>query len=92
MHSTDKRWKDLGEVLIHYCLDTQPGEKVLIAQYEIETWPLALATYEAAIKAGAISADSAQIRKPAPGVHEIRHGRTIQLGTGDGDQGHGMGG
>jgi len=53
MHSTDKRWKDLGEVLIHYCLDTQPGEKVLIAQYEIETWPLALATYEAAIKAGA---------------------------------------
>jgi len=52
MLSTDKRWKELGEVLTHYCLDVQPGQKVMIAQYEVETWPLALATYESVIKAG----------------------------------------
>ena len=52
MLSTDKRWKKLGDVLINYCLEVQPGQKVIIAQNEIETWPLALATYESAIKAG----------------------------------------
>jgi aminopeptidase len=54
MHSTDKRWKQLGAVLVNYCLEVQPGQKTLIAQYEIETWPLALATYEAVIKAGGL--------------------------------------
>ena len=52
MISTDKRWKELGRVITHYCLDVQPGNKVMIAQYEIESWPLALATYESVIKAG----------------------------------------
>ena len=52
MLSTDKRWKQLGEVLANYCLEVKPGKKVIIAQYEIESWPLALATYEAVIKAG----------------------------------------
>jgi len=52
MLDTDKRWKAMGEVLAGYCLDVQPGQKVAIAQYEIETWPLALALYEAVIKAG----------------------------------------
>jgi leucyl aminopeptidase (aminopeptidase T) len=51
MFSTDKRWKELGEVITNYCLEVQPGEKVMIAQYEIDSWPLALATYEATIKA-----------------------------------------
>jgi aminopeptidase len=49
--STDKRWKQLGEVLVNYCLEVKPGQKVIIAQNEIETWPLALAAYEAVIKA-----------------------------------------
>ena len=53
MFSTDKRWKELGEVITNYCLEVQPGEKVMIAQYEIDSWPLALATYESVIKAGA---------------------------------------
>jgi len=51
MLSTDKRWKLMGELLINQCLEVKPGEKVLIAQYEPETWALALAAYEAAIKA-----------------------------------------
>lgn len=52
MISTDKRWKQLGEVLANYCLEVQPGQKVIIAQYEIDSWPLALATYESVIKSG----------------------------------------
>ncbi|MDP2966614.1 MAG: aminopeptidase [Pelolinea sp.] len=52
MFDTDKRWKTLGEVFVNKCLKLQPGEKLMIAQEEPETWPLALATYEAAIKAG----------------------------------------
>ena len=53
MLSTDPRWKQLGQVLVNYCLEITPRQKVLIDQYEIETWPLALACYEAAIQAGA---------------------------------------
>jgi aminopeptidase len=52
MFSTDKRWKLLGDVVTNYCLEVQPEQKVLIAQYEIETWPLALATFESVIRAG----------------------------------------
>jgi aminopeptidase len=39
-------------VITHYCLEVQPDQKVMIVQYEIESWPLALATYESVIKAG----------------------------------------
>ena len=42
MFSTDKRWKEMGSVIANYCLEVQPGERVMIAQYEIESWPLAL--------------------------------------------------
>lgn len=52
MLDTDKRWKQFGEVLANYCMKVQKGQKVAIAMYEPETWPLALATYEATIKAG----------------------------------------
>jgi aminopeptidase len=52
MLGTDKRWKQFGEVLINYCVSMKKGEKVIIAMVEPETWPLALATYEAAVKAG----------------------------------------
>ena len=52
MLSTDKRWKKMGDVLINQTVRVKPGEKVLIAQYEPETWPLALAAYESAIIAG----------------------------------------
>lgn len=49
----DKRWKQVGETLINYSTSVQPGERVMIAMVEPETFPLAQATYEAAIKAGA---------------------------------------
>lgn len=49
---TDKRWRELGESLVNYSLKMQPKEKLMIAMYEIESYPLALAVYEACIKAG----------------------------------------
>ena len=48
----DKRWKQFGDVLVNYCMEVKPGEKVMIAMHEPETWSLALATYEAVIQAG----------------------------------------
>ena len=49
----DKRWKAVGEVLVRHSTAVQPGERVMIAMVEVETFPLALAVYEACIKAGA---------------------------------------
>lgn len=48
----DKRWNLLGESLVHYSLSVKPGEKVMIAMYEVESYPLALAVYRACICAG----------------------------------------
>ena len=66
MFDSDKRWKQTGEVFVNDCLELKPGEKLMIAQYEPETWPLALATYEACIKAGGfpqIQLKSAYLRR-----------------------------
>lgn len=49
----DKRWKQLGELLVHYSTAVKPDERVMIAMSEVETYPLAHAVYEAVIKAGA---------------------------------------
>jgi len=49
----DKRWKQLGDLLVNYSVEVKAGEKVMIAMVEVETYPLTLAVYEACIKAGA---------------------------------------
>lgn len=49
----DKRWKQLADILVNYSTEVQPGERVMIAMMEVETFPLAHAVYEAAVKAGA---------------------------------------
>jgi aminopeptidase len=53
MYSTDKRWKQLGNLLVNYSAEVKPGERVMIARGEIDSYPLTLAVYEAVIKAGA---------------------------------------
>ena len=52
MRDTDKRLDELGRSLINWSLKMQPGEKLMIAMYETETYPLALACYKECIKAG----------------------------------------
>ena len=49
----DRRWVKLGEILVNYSTGIKPGEKVIIAMIESETYPLARGVYQAAIKAGA---------------------------------------
>ncbi len=49
----DKRWKELGNLLVNYSAKVGPGEKVLIAMTEVDPYPLVYAIYEAAVKNGA---------------------------------------
>ena len=53
MPETDPRWQSVADVLVHYSTAVKPGDRVMIAMGEIETFPLAQAVYEACIKAGA---------------------------------------
>jgi aminopeptidase len=48
----DKRWLQLGEMLVSTSARVQPGERVMIAMGEAETLPLVEAVYAAVIKAG----------------------------------------
>ena len=45
----DKRWKELGKLLVNYSTSVQPNERVMIAMTEIETYPLVQAVYEACV-------------------------------------------
>lgn len=49
----DARWKRLGDIIVNYSLKVRPGEKVMIAMVEIETYDLMKCVYDAAIRAGA---------------------------------------
>jgi aminopeptidase len=49
----DKRWDQLGDLLVRYSTAVQPGERVMIAFVEVETYPLVRAVYRACIQAGA---------------------------------------
>ena len=49
----DKRWQQLGELLVTYSAAVQAGEKVMIAMGEVETLPLVQAIYTACVQAGA---------------------------------------
>jgi len=49
----DKRWEQLGDLLVNYSMAVKPGEKVMIAYCEPETFPLVHAVYKASILAGA---------------------------------------
>jgi aminopeptidase len=53
MYSSDKRWKQLGDLLVNYSAEVKPGERVMIAMGELESYPLMQAVFEAAIKVGA---------------------------------------
>jgi aminopeptidase len=49
----DPRWFELGAHLVRHATKVQPGERVMIAMGEIESFPLARGVYEACIRAGA---------------------------------------
>jgi aminopeptidase len=49
----DRRWSHLGEILVNYSTRTQASDRLLITMMELETFPLTLAVYEHAVRAGA---------------------------------------
>jgi aminopeptidase len=51
----DRRWKQLGSLLVGYCVGVKPGEKVMISMGEVETLPLVHGVYEAVIRAGGLA-------------------------------------
>ena len=53
MPGTDPRWTSVADVLVNYSTAVQPGDRVMIAMGEIESFPLAHAVYESCVKAGA---------------------------------------
>jgi aminopeptidase len=49
----DKRWQQLGELMVHYSTAVQPNERVMISMAELDSYPLVHAIYGASIRAGA---------------------------------------
>jgi len=49
----DRRWSQLGEILVNYSTRTGAGDRLLITMMELETFPLTLSVYEHAVRAGA---------------------------------------
>jgi aminopeptidase len=49
----DRRWSQLGEILVNYSTHTQAGDRVLIVMREPETLPLVSAVYEQVVRTGA---------------------------------------
>src|SRR5215213_2793138 len=49
----DRRWSQLGEILVYYSTRTKAGDRLLITMMELESFPLTLAVYEHAVRAGA---------------------------------------
>ncbi len=49
----DPRWEQVAAVLVQYSAAVQPGERVMIAMVELESYPLAQAVYAECVKAGA---------------------------------------
>jgi aminopeptidase len=48
----DPRWERLGDILVKHSTSVRPGERVMIAMTEVETFPLARAVYRAVVQAG----------------------------------------
>ena len=54
MSDADPRWSDLAAVLVGHATRVRPGERVLVAMREPETFPLACRVHEAVIRAGGL--------------------------------------
>jgi len=73
----DKRWVKLGEILVNYSTRVVPGERVMIAMIEPETYPLAKGVYLAAIKAGAFP--QVQFLSETLRRYVLKHGNRDQI-------------
>jgi aminopeptidase len=74
----DKRWEELGTLLVNYSAAVQPGERVMIAMGELESYPLVHAIYGACIQAGAFP----QVQFISEELNRLmlKHGNPDQIG------------
>lgn len=84
----DKRWGQLGDLLVNYSVAVKPGEKVMIAFVELETYPLVQAVYQACIKAGAFP--QVQFLSEELNRLVLVHGDSDQIGWVPEIEAHGM--
>ncbi len=73
----DPRWKKLGELLVNYSVAVKPGEKVMIAMGELESFPLVHGVHEAVIRAGGYP--QVQFLSETLRHQLLRHGSAEQL-------------
>jgi aminopeptidase len=84
----DPRWKKLGEILVSWSTGVKPGEKVMIAMGEVDTFPLVRGVYEAVIKAGGYP--QVQFLSETLRHQLLRHGTPQQLSWVPEIEAHGM--
>jgi aminopeptidase len=74
----DKRWEQLGELLVNYSMAVRPGERVMVACGEPETYPLAHGVYKACIQARALP--QVQLLSEEFNRLLLKHGAPEQIG------------
>ena len=52
-YDADPRWGEVGRVLVEHSTQVRPGERVMIAMGEIDSYPLARGVFEACVDSGA---------------------------------------
>ena len=84
----DPRWRQLGDLLVNWSVEVKPGEKVMIAMGEVESYPLVRGVYEAAVKAGAFP----QVQFLSEGLRHLvlKYGTDAQLSWVPEIEAHGM--
>jgi aminopeptidase len=84
----DNRWKKLGELLVNHSVAVKPGEKVMIAMGELDSYPLVRGVYEATIKAGGFP----QVQFLSEGLRHqlLQYGSAEQLSWIPGIEAYGM--
>ena len=73
----DPRWQAVAQTLTGWSTSVQPGERVMIAMQEVESYPLASALYEACIQRGAFP--QVQFLSESMRRSLLRHGDRTQL-------------
>jgi aminopeptidase len=74
----DQRWLELGKLLVNYSMEVKPGEKVMIAFIEPETYPLAYSVYRACVLSGAFP--QVQFLSEELNRLTLLHGNNAQIG------------
>lgn len=84
----DKSWYKLGKLMVDYSMAVKPGEKVMIAFGEVESYPLVHAIYRASIEAGAYP--QVQFLSEELNRLTLLHGNDDQIGCVPGIEAYGM--